>query len=70
ENVRDGVEYPRILAVTSLNDTRVLYVEPAKWVARLRGGRRDGRAAQVRDGRGARRTRTCATAWSIRGFLR
>lgn len=36
ENVRTGVEYPRILAVTSLNDTRVLYVEPAKWVARLR----------------------------------
>ena len=36
ENVRDDVEYPRILAVTSLNDTRVLYVEPAKWVARLR----------------------------------
>jgi len=36
ENVREGVAYPRILAVTSLNDTRVLYVEPAKWVARLR----------------------------------
>ena len=36
ENVREGVEYPKILAVTSLNDTRVLYVEPAKWVARLR----------------------------------
>jgi oligopeptidase B len=36
ENVRSDVEYPRILAVTSLNDTRVLYVEPAKWVARLR----------------------------------
>ncbi|MCW2799578.1 MAG: oligopeptidase [Aeromicrobium sp.] len=28
--------YPAILAVTSLHDTRVLYVEPAKWVARLR----------------------------------
>lgn len=36
ENVRTDVSYPRILAVTSLNDTRVLYVEPAKWVARLR----------------------------------
>lgn len=36
ENVRDAVRYPRILATTSLNDTRVLYVEPAKWVARLR----------------------------------
>ncbi|MDR6868625.1 oligopeptidase B [Microbacterium resistens] len=36
ENVREGAAYPPILAVTSLNDTRVLYVEPAKWVARLR----------------------------------
>lgn len=35
ENVTEQ-PYPRILAVTSLNDTRVLYVEPAKWVARLR----------------------------------
>ena len=35
ENVH-ATHYPRILAVTSLNDTRVLYVEPAKWVARLR----------------------------------
>jgi oligopeptidase B len=36
ENVRGDVTYPRILAVTSINDTRVLYVEPAKWTARLR----------------------------------
>lgn len=36
ENVRSDAHYPRILARTSLNDTRVLYVEPAKWVARLR----------------------------------
>ncbi len=35
ENVR-AVRYPAIFAVTSINDTRVLYVEPAKWVARLR----------------------------------
>ncbi|MBV7363162.1 S9 family peptidase [Actinomycetaceae bacterium TAE3-ERU4] len=36
ENVRDGQEYPAILATTSLNDTRVYYVEPAKWIQRLR----------------------------------
>ncbi|MBO0845155.1 MAG: S9 family peptidase [Nocardioides sp.] len=35
ENV-DGRPYPPILATTSVNDTRVLYVEPAKWVARMR----------------------------------
>ncbi|MEW1938883.1 S9 family peptidase [Dietzia maris] len=35
ENI-EAKDYPAILAVTSLNDTRVLYVEPAKWVARLR----------------------------------
>ncbi|WP_200170810.1 S9 family peptidase [Tomitella cavernea] len=35
ENV-EARQYPAILAVTSINDTRVLYVEPAKWVARLR----------------------------------
>lgn len=34
QNVRE-VDYPAIAAVTSLNDTRVLYVEPAKWVAQL-----------------------------------
>ncbi len=35
ENV-EAKRYPAILAITSLNDTRVLYVEPAKWVAKLR----------------------------------
>ncbi|WP_327089043.1 S9 family peptidase [Nonomuraea sp. NBC_01738] len=35
ENV-DGRPYPPILAITSLNDTRVLFHEPAKWIARLR----------------------------------
>jgi oligopeptidase B len=35
ENVTN-INYPPILAVTSLNDTRVRYTEPAKWVARLR----------------------------------
>ncbi len=35
ENVTSQ-DYPAILATTSLNDTRVYYVEPAKWVAALR----------------------------------
>ncbi|GJF08153.1 protease [Mycolicibacterium cyprinidarum] len=35
ENV-EVKNYPAILAMTSLNDTRVYYVEPAKWVAALR----------------------------------
>ncbi|XOQ64041.1 MAG: prolyl oligopeptidase family serine peptidase [Bifidobacterium crudilactis] len=44
ENVQDASErqerfgttqFPKILATTSMNDTRVLYVEPLKWVARL-----------------------------------
>ncbi|MBO0881165.1 MAG: S9 family peptidase [Mycobacterium sp.] len=34
--------YPAILAMTSLNDTRVYYVEPAKWVAALRHTKTDG----------------------------
>ncbi|MEU6999939.1 S9 family peptidase [Nonomuraea sp. NPDC046570] len=41
ENV-DGRAYPPILAITSLNDTRVLFHEPAKWVARLRATARGG----------------------------
>ncbi|MEO3815496.1 S9 family peptidase [Plantactinospora sp. B24E8] len=41
ENVA-AQDYPAILAVTSLNDTRVLYHEPAKWVARLRATAPDG----------------------------
>ncbi|MBA8795391.1 oligopeptidase B [Friedmanniella endophytica] len=35
ENVAP-TQYPAILATTSLNDTRVLFCEPAKWVAELR----------------------------------
>ncbi len=41
ENV-EAKRYPAILAMTSLNDTRVYYVEPAKWVAALRHANADG----------------------------
>ncbi len=40
ENI-EARNYPRILAMTSLNDTRVYYVEPAKWVAALRHAKTD-----------------------------
>ncbi len=42
ENVTPGQVYPPILAVTSLNDTRVLFHEPAKWVARLQAVAKGG----------------------------
>jgi oligopeptidase B len=35
ENVHRA-PYPSVLATTSLNDTRVFFTEPAKWVARVR----------------------------------
>lgn len=35
ENI-SAANYPAIYALTSINDTRVYYVEPAKWVAQLR----------------------------------
>ena len=40
ENV-EAKDYPPILAMTSLHDTRVYYVEPAKWIAALRHTKTD-----------------------------
>lgn len=78
ENVpADASHYPPVLATTSLHDTRVLYVEPAKWVARLRAagapallriemsaghGGVSGRYA--RGSRSRRRTPGCSTCWA------
>lgn len=47
ENV-EAKDYPAILAMTSLNDTRVLYVEPAKWVASLRHTKTDSHPVLLR----------------------
>jgi oligopeptidase B len=41
ENVT-GQVYPPIFALTGLNDTRVTYHEPAKWIARLRSVAKGG----------------------------
>jgi oligopeptidase B len=55
ENVA-AQQYPAILAMTSLNDTRVYYVEPAKWVAALRHTKTDANPVllktQMRAGHG------------------
>ena len=48
ENVT-AQRYPAILAETSLNDTRVLFVEPAKWVAKLRATATDSRGHPAQD---------------------
>lgn len=47
ENVT-AQKYPAILAMTSLNDTRVYYVEPAKWVAALRHAKTDGNSVLLK----------------------
>ena len=41
-------QYPAILAMTSLNDTRVYYVEPAKWVAALRHANANGNSVLLK----------------------
>jgi oligopeptidase B len=47
ENV-EAKRYPAILAITSLNDTRVYFVEPAKWVAKLRATAEPGTAVLLK----------------------
>ena len=46
ENV-EAVRYPPILARTSVNDTRVGYHEPAKWIARLRTTAVNGTSSDI-----------------------
>ncbi|MBS2549584.1 S9 family peptidase [Catenulispora sp. NL8] len=69
ENVAN-VQYPAILALTSLNDTRVGFHEPAKWIARLRaeaGGEQDFLLKTEMDaGHGGRSGRY--TAWQEEAF--
>ncbi|PWJ54622.1 oligopeptidase B Serine peptidase. MEROPS family S09A [Quadrisphaera granulorum] len=63
--------WPRLLVTTSLHDTRVLYVEPFKWVARMRQQAPDGAPdvllkTEVDGGHGGRSGRY--EAWRERAF--
>ncbi|HWQ54325.1 MAG TPA: S9 family peptidase [Bryobacteraceae bacterium] len=46
-------EYPALLITTSLNDSQVMYWEPAKYVARLRPLKADGRPLLLKTNMGA-----------------
>ena len=52
ENVR-AQEYPPLLVTAGLNDPRVTYWEPAKWVAKLRAAKTDGNALLLKTNMGA-----------------
>ena len=52
ENV-EAKEYPAILATAGLNDPRVSYHEPAKWVAKLRATKTDDRPLLLKTEMGA-----------------
>ncbi|MDQ3708334.1 MAG: S9 family peptidase [Actinomycetota bacterium] len=67
----EAKSYPPVLAVTSLNDSRVCYVEPAKWVARLRATKTDRAPVllktQMVAGHGGKSGRY--EAWKERSFM-
>jgi len=52
ENV-DGKQYPNILVTAGLNDPRVSYWEPAKWVAKLRATKKDQRVLLLKTNMGS-----------------
>ena len=41
DNIKESTEYPHVLALAGLNDPRVAYWEPAKFVAKLRHNKVD-----------------------------
>ena len=45
--------YPAMLVTTSLNDSQVMYFEPAKWVAKLRHRKTDQRPLHLKCNMGA-----------------
>lgn len=68
ENV-SAVDYPAILAVTSLNDTRVGFHEPAKWISALRHNATGGQfllKTEMEAGHGGRSGRY--DAWEEEAF--
>ncbi|MGH7655968.1 MAG: S9 family peptidase [Gemmatimonadaceae bacterium] len=52
DNVRHG-SYPRMLVTSGVNDSRVAFWEPAKWVARLRANKTDANPLLLKMNMGA-----------------
>ena len=52
DNVRHG-EYPRMLVTSGVNDSRVAFWEPAKWVAKLRAEKTDSHVLLLKMNMGA-----------------
>jgi oligopeptidase B len=52
DNVRDGA-YPRMLITSGVNDSRVAFWEPAKWVAKLRELKTDANELLLKTNMGA-----------------